>query len=60
MEGYFVENTWSVFESHSRNTFCKGNVFEEAKAEFRLPGFDCSKTKLESTKKKAKEMKDIW
>ena len=29
MEGYHVEKTWSVFESHSRNTFCKPNVCEE-------------------------------
>ena len=29
MEGYYVEKTWSVFESHSRNTFCKRNVCEE-------------------------------
>ena len=30
MEGYYVEKTWSVFESHSRrNTFCERNVCEE-------------------------------
>ena len=29
MEGYYVEKTWSVFESHSRNTFCEWNVCEE-------------------------------
>ena len=23
MEGYYVEKTWSVFESHSTNTFCE-------------------------------------
>ena len=25
----YVVKTWSVFESHSRNTFCKRNVCEE-------------------------------
>ena len=29
MEGYYVEKTWSVFETHSRNTFCERNVCEE-------------------------------
>ena len=31
MEGYmyYVEKTWSVFESHRRNTFCERNVCEE-------------------------------
>ena len=29
MEGYYAEKTWSVFESHSTNTFCEGNVCEE-------------------------------
>ena len=29
MEGYYVEITCSVFKSHSRNTFCKRNVYEE-------------------------------
>ena len=23
LEGYYVEKTWSVFESHSRNSFCE-------------------------------------
>ena len=26
MEGYYVEKTWSVFESHSTNTFCEWHV----------------------------------
>ena len=26
MEGYYAEKTWSVFESHSINTFCERNV----------------------------------
>ena len=29
MESYYVEETWSVLESHSRNTFCKRNVCQE-------------------------------
>ena len=29
MEGYYVEKTQSVFESHSRNTFCERNVCQE-------------------------------
>ena len=29
MEGYYVEKTWLVFESHSTNTFCERNVCEE-------------------------------
>ena len=29
MEGYYVEKTWFVFESHSRNTFCERNFCEE-------------------------------
>ena len=28
MEGYYAEKTWSVFESHSRNTFWERNVCE--------------------------------
>ena len=29
MEGYYVEKTWSVYESDSRNTFCERHVSEE-------------------------------
>ena len=29
MEGYYVEKTWSVFESHSRNTVSERKVCEE-------------------------------
>ena len=29
MEGYYVEKTWSVFESQSRKNFSKRNICEE-------------------------------
>lgn len=28
MEGYYIEKTWSIFKSHSWNTFCEWNVCE--------------------------------
>ena len=40
MEGYYVEKTWPVFESHSRNTFSL----------WRRRRFDCTKTELEPYK----------
>ena len=47
MEGYYVEKTWFVFESHCRNTFCERNVCEESGVSIQ---FDCTKTKLEPYK----------
>ena len=44
MEGSYVEKTWSVFESHSRNTLCEWNVFEEG-------GISISKTRAVSISK---------
>ena len=34
MEGYYVQKTWSVFESHSTNTFCEWNVVKKAAFRF--------------------------
>ena len=29
MKDYYAEKTWSVFESHSRNTFCERTICED-------------------------------
>ena len=46
MEGYYGKKTWSVFESHSRNTFCERNVCGRRRR------FDCTKTKLRESIKR--------
>ena len=46
MEGYYVEKTWSVFESHRETLFASATFVK--KAAFRL--YEISKTKLCKTR----------
>ena len=51
-----AEKTWSVFESHSRNTFCERNVCEEGGV---LIVQNKTRAVKQSAKEKVKETKDI-
>ena len=49
-EVLYVEKTWSVFESHSRNTFCERNVCEGG-------GVSIERKQIEPPKRKSKKRK---
>ena len=56
MEGYYVKKTWSVFESHKRNTFSEWNVCEEGGVSIvRKQNY----SRKRSAKEEVKETKDI-
>ena len=56
MKGYYAEKTWSVFESHNRNTFCERTVCEDGGVS--IVGKQ-NWSRERSAKEKVKETKDI-